>query len=169
MSHRSIRIARPADRAAIDAIYAHYVRTSTCTYAEEPDSDEVRKVWFDAHGPAHPVTVMEEDGAILGWGALSPWKERSGYRHSVELSVYLRPESCHRGLGRELLADLVARAEALGYHAILGGISADQAPSIRLHERMGFTRVAHLREVGFKFGRWLDVVYYQRVLGPARG
>jgi phosphinothricin acetyltransferase len=165
MSTRSIRIARPDDRAAIDAIYAHYVRTSTCTYAEEPDSDEVRRAWFASHGPSHPVTVMAEDGAIHGWGALSPWKERSGYRHSVELSVYLRPESCGRGLGRELLADLVERAQSLGHHAILGGVSADQEASIRLHERMGFTRVAHLQQVGFKFGRWLDVIYFQRLLG----
>jgi phosphinothricin acetyltransferase len=168
MGPTCIRIARAPDRPAIDAIYAHYVLTSTCTYAEEPDPDDVRQAWFDAHGPEHPITVMEQDGTILGWGSLSPWRERSGYRHSVELSVYLRPESCHQGLGRELLADLVARAEALGYHSILGGISADQLASIRLHERLGFTRVAHLREVGFKFGRWLDVVYYQRMLGPAR-
>jgi len=169
MTHRSIRIARPADRAAIDAIYAHYVRTSTCTYQEQVESDEARAAWFAAHGPVHPITVMEEAGTVVGWGALSPWRERSGYRFAVELSVYLRPESCHQGRGRELLADLVARAEALGYHAILGGVSADQAASLRLHERSGFTRVAHLREVGHKFGRWLDVVYFQRLLGPARG
>jgi len=167
MGHRTIRIARSADRAAIDAIYAHYVRTSTCTYTEEPESDEVRRAWFDSHGPAHPITVMEDDGAVVGWGSLSPWRSRSGYRHSVELSVYLRPESCGQGLGRELLADLIERARSLGYHAILGGVSADQTPSLRLHERMGFTRVAHLREVGFKFGRWLDVVYFQRLLGSS--
>jgi len=168
MSARTIRTARPTDRAAIDAIYAHYVRTSTCTYDEEVPSDEARRAWFEAHGPSHPVLVMEEGGEILGWGSLSPWRPRRGYRFAVELSVYLRPESCHRGLGRELLADLVARAEALGYRTILGGASADQVASIRLHERMGFTRVAHLREVGYKFGRWLDVVYYQRLLGPDR-
>jgi len=163
-----IRIARPEDRVAIDTIYAHYVRTSTCTYQEQVESDEARAAWFAAHGPAHPITVLEAAGEILGWASLSPWRERSGYRFAVELSIYLRPESCHLGLGRELLADLIARAEALGYHAILGGISADQAGSIRLHERFGFTRVAHLREVGYKFGRWLDVVYYQRLLDTAR-
>jgi phosphinothricin acetyltransferase len=161
---RIIRIARVEDRPAIDAIYAHYVRTSTCTYVEEPESDGARRAWFEGHGPLHPITVLEEDGVILGWGSLSPWRPRSGYRHSVELSVYLRPESCGRGLGRELLADLVERATALGHHAILGGVSADQEPSVRLHERMGFERVAHLKQVGFKFGRWLDVIYFQRLL-----
>lgn len=165
MSTRIIRIAAPADRAAIDAIYAHYVRTSTCTFEEQVESDEARRAWFDAHGPAFPITVLEHDGTILGWASLSPWKSRSGYRHSVELSIYLRPESCHQGLGRELMADLVARAEALGYHALIGGCSADQAASIRLHERFGFEKVAHFRETGLKFGRWLDVVYLQRILG----
>lgn len=165
MSHPAIRIARPADRAAIDAIYAHYVRTSTCTYDEEPPTDAERAAWFEAHGPSHPVTVLEQDGEIVGWASLSPWKARTGYRHTAELSVYLRPDACGRGHGRTLLADLVARAEALGIHVLIGGISADQEPSIRLHERMGFTRVAHFREVGRKFGRWLDVVYYQRQLG----
>lgn len=169
MSPTSIRIARESDRATIDAIYAHYVRTSTCTYAEEPDPDDVRRAWFEAHGPRHPITVIEAEGAVVGWGSLSPWKDRSAYRHTVELSVYLAPDWCGKGLGRELLADLVERATALGYHAIIGGISADQAPSIRLHEALGFTRVAHFRETGFKFGRWLDVVYYERLLGATRG
>jgi phosphinothricin acetyltransferase len=111
---------------------------------------------------------MEDGDVILGWGSLSPWNPRSAYRHSVESSVYLRPESCGHGFGREIVADLLSRAEALGYHTILAGISADQVPSIGLHERLGFTQVAHLREVGFKFERWLDVVYYQRTLGPAK-
>ena len=164
MSHRIIRIARPQDRPAIDAIYEHYVLTSTCTYQEIPDTESERAAWFAAHDAAHPVTVVEEDGVILGWGSLSPWKTRSGYRHSVELSVYLRPESVGRHIGRELLADLIERAKALGYHSILGGTSADQAMSVRLHERMGFTQVAHLKEVGHKFGRWLDVIYFQRML-----
>jgi phosphinothricin acetyltransferase len=166
MTHRIIRLARPADRPAIDSIYAHYVRTSTCTYQEEPDTDAERAAWFATHGERHPVTVVEADGQILGWGSLSPWKARSGYRHTVELSVYLRPESCGQGIGKELLADLIERATALGYHSLIGGVSSDQTPSLRLHEGMGFTRVAHLKEVGHKFGRWLDVIYLQRMLAP---
>lgn len=167
MSTRIIRLAVPADRGAIDAIYAHYVRTSTCTFEETVEPDESRRAWFDAHGPAHPLTVIEDQGEILGWASLSPWRSRSAYRHSVELSVYVRPDWLHRGLGRELMADLIARAEALGHRALLGGVSADQAASLRLHERFGFEKVAHLRDVGFKFGRWLDVVVMERLLpGP---
>lgn len=168
MTTRLIRLATPADRAAIDAIYAHYVRHSTCTYAEVVESDDERRAWFEAHGPRHPITVLEDSGTVLGWASLSPWKSRSAYRWSVELSIYLHPDVLHRGLGRELMADLIARAEALGYRALIGGVSADQAASLRLHERFGFEKVAHLREVGFKFGRWLDVVYLERLLrGPA--
>jgi phosphinothricin acetyltransferase len=165
MDHGTIRLAKPDDRAAIDAIYNHYVRTSTCTYAEEPEPDEVRRAWFDAHGERHPITVLERAGEVLGWASLSPWKDRSGYRFTCELSVYLRDDARGRGHGRRLLADLIERATALGYHVIIGGISSDQAPSIRLHERMGFTQVAHFVETGFKFGRRLDVLYYQRRLG----
>jgi L-amino acid N-acyltransferase len=164
MESSTIRLARPDDRAAIDAIYAHYVRTSTCTYVEEPEPDEVRREWFAAHGERHPITVMEQGGEVIGWASLSPWKDRSGYRFTCELSVYLRDGARGQGHGKRLLADLVERATALGYHTLIGGISADQAASIRLHESMGFTKVAHFRETGFKFGRWLDVVYYQRQL-----
>ncbi len=161
----NIRLAIPADRGAIDAIYAHYVRTSTCTYQEEPESDAVRRAWFEAHGERYPLTVLERDGEILGWASLSPWKDRSAYRFTCELSVYLREDVRGQGHGRLLLADLIERATALGYRVLIGGISADQAASIRLHERLGFTRVAHFHETGFKFGRWLDVVYYELRLG----
>lgn len=168
MSPRTIRLATPADRTAIDAIYAHYVRTSTCTYTEVVETDDERRAWFESHGPHHPITVLEESDEVLGWASLSPWKSRSAYRWSVELSIYLRPDVLHRGLGRELMADLIARAEALGYRALIGGVSADQTASLRLHERFGFEPVAHLREVGRKFGRWLDVIYLERLLrGPA--
>ena len=162
----SIRLASIADLPAIDAIYDHYVRTSTCTYQEEPDHPDVRRAWFEAHGERHPITVLERAGEVLGWASLSPWKTRSGYRFTCELSVYLREHARGQGHGRRLLADLVERATALGYHTIIGGISADQAPSIRLHESMGFTKVAHFTQSGFKFGRWLDVVYYERRLSP---
>ena len=168
MEPGTIRVAVAADRAAIDAIYAHYVRTSTCTYQEEAESDAARLAWFEAHGERHPLTVLERDGEILGWAALSSWKDRSAYRFTCELSVYLRHDVHGQGLGRRLLADLIERATALGYHVLIGGISADQTASIRLHERLGFTRVAHFHETGRKFGCWLDVVYYELRLGAPR-
>lgn len=168
MSIRTLRLAVAADRPAIDAIYAHYVRTSTCTFAESVESDDARAAWFEAHGPRHPITVLEADGEVLGWASLSPWKSRSAYRHSVELSIYVRHDSLHRGLGRELMADLIARAESLGYRALIGGVTSEQTASLRLHERFGFESVARFRDVGFKFGRWLDVVYLERLLSGPR-
>ena len=108
--------------------------------------------------------VAEADGEVIGWGALSPWKSRAGYAHSVEASVYVRHDAHRRGVGRALLTDLIERARAADHHTILGGASADQPASLALQEALGFERVAHLREVGYKFGRWLDVIYTQRML-----
>ena len=164
MELATIRIAEPRDRTPIDAIYRHYVLNSTCTYQEQQEDDAARQAWFDAHGERHPLTVLETGGEVIGWASLSPWKDRSAYRFTCELSVYLRHDVRGQGHGARLLADLVERATALGYHAILGGISADQEASIRLHERMGFTRVAHFRETGFKFGQWIDVGYWELIL-----
>jgi phosphinothricin acetyltransferase len=160
-----VRPATPADLPAINDIYNHYVLHSTATYQDEPDPLEARRAWFDRHGPDHPITVAEADGRIVGWGSLSPFHARSAYRRTVEDSVYVHHEHHRQGIGRVLLEDLIARAAQIGHHTIIGLIDGSQAPSIALHERLGFTRVAHLREVGFKFERWLDVVYVQLVIG----
>ena len=163
-----IRDAAPADLAAINAIYNHYVARSTCTYDRDPRGDDDAARWLAAHeGPAtpHPATVAVDDaGAVIGWGALSAFRPRWGYRHTVEDTVYVRDDHHGRGVGGALLADLVARARALGHHAIIAAISADQAPSMRLHERAGFTRVALLPQVGHKFDRWLDLAMLQLLL-----
>ena len=109
-------------------------------------------------------SIAESDGKIVGWGSLSPWNPRAGYAKTVEFSVYVRHD-CHRmGLGRLIVVDLIDRAKKLGHHVVLGGASADQTASIALQESLGFERVARLKQVGRKFGRWLDVVYMQLVL-----
>jgi L-amino acid N-acyltransferase len=159
-----IRPATTADLAAINAIYNHYVRCSTCTYEEEPNTDAERAAWFAAHGDAHPVTVAEAGGEVVGWASLSSFHPRCGYRQTVENSVYVRHDRQRLGIGRALLADLIERARGLSYHTIIAGISADQPASIALHRQFDFVEVACLREVGFKFGRWLDVIYLQRML-----
>lgn len=159
-----IRPATLTDFPAVREIYNHYVATSTCTYQLEPDPEAEHRAWFTNRTPAHPIVVAEADGEVIGWGALSPWKSRAGYAHSVEASVYVRHDAHRRGVGRALLTDLIERARAAGHHTILGGASADQTASLALQEALGFERVAHLREVGYKFGRWLDVIYTQRML-----
>ena len=100
----------------------------------------------------------------MGWAALSEWKERAAYARSVEASVYVRADRHRRGIGRALLVDLVDRARALGHHVVIGGACTEHPASIALQESVGFEHVAHFREVGFKFDRWLDVVYLQRIL-----
>ena len=159
-----IRAARPEDLDSINAVYNHYVLNSMCTYQEEPSTADERAAWFASHGPDHPVTVMERDGQVVGWGSLSKFHPRSAYRTTVENSVYVRHD-CHRqGFGGALLADLIERAKGIGHHSIIALIDSGQHGSLALHGRHGFVKAAHLREVGFKFGRWGDVIYLQRML-----
>ena len=160
-----IRLAEARDLERINAIYNHYVAHSTCTYQEEPDTLDERRRWLDAHGERYPVTVAEVDGAVVGWGALSPFHPRSAYRFSTENSIYVDREWHRRGIGSRLLADVIARARAIGHHTVVALVDAEQPASVALHARYGFVEAARLRQVGFKFGRWLDVVYMQRMLG----
>ena len=161
----SIRLATLADLPAINDIYNYYVETSTCTYQLEPETLEARTAWFHEHAPAtHPITVAVIADEVVGWGALSKFRQRAAYDHTVEASVYLRHDVHRRGIGKALLLDLIAKAKAAGHHTLIGGASADQTASLALQDSLGFQRVAYLKEVGFKFGRWLDVAYSQLML-----
>ena len=159
-----VRPATFADLPAVRDIYNFYVRASTCTFQLEPDTEAERLAWFQARSDKHPATVAEADGEIVGWGSLSAWKDRAAYDRTVEASVYVRADRHRRGVGRAILEDLVERARALGHHVIIGGACTEHPGSIALQEAVGFVPVACFREVGYKFGRWLDVAYLQRVL-----
>lgn len=163
----TVRDATAADLADINAIYNHYVLTCTCTYQEQPETAADREAWFQSHGPKYPVIVAQTRDGIVAWGSLSPFggpRARSAYRFTVEDSVYVRSDMQRRGLGTAILAELIRRAETLGYRSILASISADRAASIALHEKFGFVKAAHLRQIGRKFDKWLDVVYLQKML-----
>ena len=164
MEDLQIRLATPQDLNAINEIYNYYVAHSTTTYQTEPETSEDRRAWFQGRGPAHPVTVAECGGEVLGWASLSPFHSRNAYSHTVEDSIYVCHEELRKGIGSALLSDLIQRAAGIGHHTIIAGIDAEQVGSIALHIRFGFKEVAHLHEVGFKFGRWLDVVYLQLLL-----
>jgi phosphinothricin acetyltransferase len=159
-----IRLAVEADLPAIRDIYNHYVHTSTCTFQLEPDTEDERRAWFREHSAQYPVTVAESNGEVIAWASLSPWHKRAGYARTVEASVYVRADSQRRGAGKALLLDLLTRARDLGHHVVIGGACTEHPGSIALQESAGFERVACFREVGCKFGRWLDVVYLQFVL-----
>lgn len=159
-----IRPATLDDLPAINDIYNYFVLNSACTYQEIPETMNDRHAWFTSHGPPHPVTVALLAGDVVGWGSLSPYHERSAYRRTVENSVYVAHTHHGRGIGRLILQDLIERARSIGHHTIIAGIDGEQAASIALHAKMGFLEVGHLRQVGFKFGRWLDVRYFQLML-----
>ncbi len=167
MSSIPIRPATVADVPAIRDIYNYYVLNSTCTFQLEPDPEAERLAWFQDRSDAHPAIVAEVDGHVVGWAALAPWNSRSGYARSVEASVYVRHDLQRRGVGRTLLLDLIERARAAGHHVIIGGACTEQHASLALQESLGFERVACFREVGHKFGRWLDVAYLQLILERA--
>jgi L-amino acid N-acyltransferase len=164
MSEPLIRPGREEDASAIAAILNHYVEHSTSTFITEPVSVDSRVAWIRDRRAEHPLWVAEADGQAVGWAALAEHKPRGGYRHTVENSVYLHPAWVGRGLGTRLLQQVLADARRAGFHVIVAGACAEQTASIRLHERAGYDRVAHFRQVGRKFDRWLDVIYLQRLL-----
>lgn len=160
-----VRPARSDDLPAISAIYNHYVEHSTCTFALEPMTESASVEWFDRRDPnSHPVTVALRSGGVVGWGALSPWKPRGGYDRTVEASVYVHPDLHRRGIGSTLLSDLIDRARSLGHRTIVGGTCTEHPGSLELQRRLGFEEVGRMRDVGYKFGRWLDVVHTQLML-----
>ncbi len=159
-----IRQAAVNDLEAINAIYNYYVLHSTCTYQTEPETPLERRAWFDRHGPKHPVVVAEAAGEVVGWGSLSAFRSRAAYRHTVENSVYVRHDVFRQGIGSSLLKHLIVRAREIGHHTIIAAIDGDQAASIAFHAKHGFVEAGHLREVGFKFGRWLGVYHMQLML-----
>jgi phosphinothricin acetyltransferase len=163
----AVRPAGSADLSAINDVYNHFVLHSTCTYQEEPEPIERRREWFERHGVNHPVIVAEAAGQVVGWGSLSAFHARSAYRQTVENSVYVHHEHHRQGVGSLLLENLISRARNLGHHAIIAGIDGEQTGSMALHGKFGFDTVGRFKEVGFKYGRWLDVVYMELILGKA--
>ncbi len=162
----AIRDAAPEDLPGILSIYNDVLATSTAVYNETPDTLAGREAWWRARRAAgYPVLVAREiDGAVAGFGSFGDFRAWPGYRYTVEHTVHVRADCRGQGMGAALVLALVEQATRLGKHAMVGGIDAENAGSIRLHERLGFERVAHLRQVGCKFGRWLDLVFVERLL-----
>jgi len=160
-----IRLATPADAAAIAAIYAPYCTRSRISFEETaPDAKEMaRRIAGDKPG-YHPWFVAEKEGAILGYAASSPFRTRPAYRWSVETGLYLMSAEQGKGIGRTLLATLLKLLEQQGYVAAIGAIALPNPASVALHERLGFERVGAYRGTGFKQGEWLDVGLWQKDL-----
>lgn len=162
-----LRPSADADLPAIQAIYAHHVLTGTGSFElTPPDLAEMSRRRHEVLARDLPWLVAEQGGELLGYAYAGPFRPRPAYRYCVEDSVYLAPGAMGRGTGRLLLAELIARCEALGLRQMLAvvGDSANLG-SIRLHQSLGFQQTGVMTSVGWKFGRWLDVVMLQRALG----
>jgi len=159
-----IRLVEPRDAEAIRAIYNLEVTESTVTFDLVPRSLADQLAWIEEHAGGHPATVVEVDGEIVGFAALSPYRPRPAYATTVEDSVYVHRDHRGTGVGRRLLADLVERAADHGFHAVIARIVGGHEASIALHRACGFTEIGREHEVGRKFGHWLDVVLMQRML-----
>jgi phosphinothricin acetyltransferase len=160
----TLRVATVEDAEAIRAIYNVEVTTSTVTFDLEPRTLEVQRDWLAARSGAHSAIVAELDGQVIGFASLSPWKDRPAYRTSVEDSVYVHRAHQGTGVGRILLTRLVEVANESGFHAVFGRIVGGHEASIGLHKALGFEVVGTEREVGRKFGKWLDVVVVEKLL-----
>jgi phosphinothricin acetyltransferase len=162
-------IIRPAgleDLPAILEIYNEAVLNTTATYDCEPRTLEHRIAWFEDHAKqGYPVFVaVNGSGQVVGWSALNRYRNRWGYRFTSENSIYVAADWRGRGIGKLLMPPLLEEARQRGLHAILAGIDASNEPSIRLHAQFGFENVAHFKQDGSKFGRWLDVIYMELLL-----
>jgi phosphinothricin acetyltransferase len=163
-----IRDAETGDLPQILAIYNEVIATSTAVYSTEPSTLAERGDWFEQRRRrGFPVLAASEGDRVLGFSSFGEFRGAfSGYRHSVEHSVHVRAEARGAGIGRQLVAALFPLAAALGKHVMIGAVDAANEGSLRFHQRLGFERVGHFREVGRKFDRWLDLVFVQRFLDP---
>ena len=159
-----VREANDADLPGIAAIYNDAILNSTATFDVEPWSEERWRVWLRGHANPYAVIVAVDGEDVLGWGSLSPFRTKAAYRYTTENSVYVREDQRGNGIGRLLLARLVAVASENGFRTVIARIAGDNPVSVRLHERQGFETVGIEREVGHKFGRWLDVVVMQKMV-----
>ena len=160
-----IRQATEDDLGAILDIYNHAIETTTAVFTYRPHTIEMRREWLRGKQESgHPVFVALADIGIVGFGTYGPFRAWPAYKYTIEHSVYASPAMRRQGVGRALLQTIVEDARDREYHAIVAGIVADNVPSLRLHESLGFVEVAHFPEVGFKFGRWLDLKFLQLLL-----
>jgi len=161
----SVRTAEERDAEAIVAIYNHEVETSTATFDLVPRTIEMQRAWIAERSGAFSVIVADDAASgVVGFAALSTYRDRAGYRTTVENSVYVHQQQQRRGVGRILLGALIEVARDSGFHTIIARIDSQSEGSLALHQSLGFVHVGIEREIGRKFGRWLDSVIMQKML-----
>jgi L-amino acid N-acyltransferase len=165
-----IRNATAADMPAVADLVNATIPSTNAAWTESLETSEYRAIWFeDQQTRANPILVADDDGQVIAFASYGEFRDSHkwpGYRYTVEHSVHVREAYWGQGVGRALIDGLIERALADGKHVMVAAIDGANDASIRLHERLGFTEVARMPEIGFKFGRWLDLVLMQRVLDP---
>jgi phosphinothricin acetyltransferase len=153
------------DLQGLVAIYNDVIATSTATFTATTVTLAERREWWRTRiAQGYPVLIARDAHGVAGFGTFGEFRAWPGYRHTVEHTLHVRADARGRGIGTQLLLALMERARLAGKHVMIAGIDGDNTGSIRLHERLGFTRAGRLREVGYKFDRWLDLVFLQRAL-----
>jgi len=151
------------DLPAITEIYNEAVLTTTATFDTEPKSVAERRLWFEEHGSGHPILVAQLDNVVVGWASLSRWSPKLAYAGTIEVSLYVGSSYRGKGVGKQLMAASLTEGQNNGFHTVLARITEGNEVSVGLHEAFGFTLVGVMREVGYKFDRWLDVYLMQKV------
>jgi L-amino acid N-acyltransferase len=159
-----IRDATEGDLPGILAIYNHVIAHTTAVYTETPAPMEDRQAWFAARRAARLPVLVADDGGVIGFASFGDFRPWPGYARSVEHSVHVREDARGRGVGGALVRRLIEEARARDKHVMVGGIDAANAASIALHRKLGFVEAGILREVARKFGRWLDLLFMQKML-----
>lgn len=161
-----IRFATADDAADIAGIYNYYIEHTTVTFETEPVSESVMALRIKTIASEFPYLTYMADGKVAGYCYIHKWKERAAYGHTFEVTIYLAPSHCHKGIGTRLLKELIENHLPDDCHVLIASITEGNAASRKLHEAFGFKQASHFTQVGFKFGRWLDVSDYQLLIRP---
>jgi L-amino acid N-acyltransferase YncA len=159
-----VRVADPNDAPRIAEIYNYYITHTTVTFEEEPISAETIRERMAKVQEKYPWLVYEQEGKVIGYAYAGAWKSRTAYRYTVETSVYLENGLSRKGIGSALYAELLLRVKGLNLHGVIGGMALPNDECIALHKKFGFEQIAHFKEVGYKFNKWIDVAYWERIL-----
>ncbi|WP_455674592.1 N-acetyltransferase family protein [Phocaeicola sp.] len=160
-----IRRVKLQDAKAVTAIYNEYIMHSTVTFETEPLREEDMRGRMAEISASFPYFVYEEEGKVVGYCYAHGWKQRSAYRNTLETTVYIHAGHQGKGIGKALMEKLIGECRREGYHALIACLTEPNEASTALHAALGFQKVSHFKEVGLKFGRWLDVSDYELLLG----
>jgi len=147
----------------ITEIYNEAILNTVATFDNKPKTIDEQKNWFKNHGDKNPIIVAEQDGNIVGWAALSKWSDRCAYSGTAEISLYVSRDSQGSGVGKRMIKAIIQEGENSGLHAVIALITEGNEKSIHLHESMGFFHIGVMKEVGYKFGKLLDVYLMQKI------